>query len=43
MPYSYGFLHHLLHNFDVEIKVEALTRAHVQLQRDGIQILQSMV
>ncbi len=37
MPHSHGLLHHLAHNFDWAFEVEALTRAHVQLQCDGIQ------
>jgi len=38
MPHSHGFLHHLTHNFDWALEVEALTWAHVQLQCDGIQL-----
>lgn len=39
MPHSHGLLHHLTHNFDGALEVEALTRSHVQLQCDGIQFL----
>ena len=31
MPHSHGLLHHLTHNFDGALEVEALTRTHVQL------------
>ncbi len=39
MRHSHGLLHHLPHNFDGALEVEALTRSHVQLQRYGIQFL----
>ena len=38
MLHSHGFLHHLTHDFDGTLEVEALTWTHVQLQRDGIQL-----
>ena len=38
MPHSYGLLHHLAHNLNRTLEAEALTRAHVQLQSDGIQL-----
>ena len=38
MPHSHGLLHHLAHNFDWAFEVEALTRSHVQLQRNGVQL-----
>lgn len=42
MPHSHGLLHHLVHNFDWAFEVEALTRSHVQLQRNGVQLLLAM-
>jgi hypothetical protein len=39
MPHHHGFVHHLAHHFDRALEVEALTRSHVQLQCDGIQLL----
>ena len=42
MPHSHSFLHHLVHNLDRTLEVEALTGAHVQLQCDGIQFLLAM-
>lgn len=42
MPHSHGLLHHLTHNFDGALEVEALARSHVQQQRDGIQLLLAM-
>ncbi len=37
MPHSQGFLHHLTHDFDRALKVEALTRTHIQLQCNGVE------
>ena len=37
MPHSHGLLHHLTHNFDGALEVEALTRAHVQLQCNSVE------
>jgi len=42
MPHSDGLLHHLTHNFDGALEVEALTRSHVQLQGDGIELFLAM-
>ena len=42
MPHSHGLLHHLTHNFDGALEVEALTRTHVQLRCDGIQFFLAM-
>lgn len=39
---SHGAVHHLADDFDQALEVEALARAHVQLQRDGIQLLLAM-
>lgn len=39
MPHSHGFLHHLAHDFDRALEIEAFTGAHIQLQGDGIQLL----
>ena len=39
MLHRHGLLHHLAHNFYGTLEVEALTRSHIQLQRDGIQFL----
>jgi allantoicase len=38
MPHSHGCLHSLAHDVDRAFEVEAFTRAHVQLQGDGIQL-----
>ncbi len=37
MPHSHGLLHHLTHNFDGALEVEALTRSHVQLQCNSVE------
>ncbi len=39
MLHHHGLLYHLAHHFDQALEVEALTRSHVQLQCDGIQLL----
>ncbi len=39
MPHSHGFLHHLAHDFDRALEIEAFTGAHIQFQGDGIQLL----
>ena len=38
MPHSHGCLHYFAHDFDGALEVEALTRAHIQLQGNGIQL-----
>lgn len=40
--HSHGPLHHLAHDYDRAFEVEALTRMHVQLQRDSIQLFLSV-
>ena len=38
MPHSDGFLHYFAHDFDRALEIEALTRAHVQLQCNGVEL-----
>ena len=39
MPHCHGVLHDLSHHLDGAFEVEALARSHVQLQRNGVQLL----
>ena len=39
MPHCHGILHDLSHHLDGAFEVEALARSHVQLQRNGVQLL----
>lgn len=38
MPHSHGLLHYFAHDFDRTLEVETLTRTHIQLQCNGIQL-----
>ena len=42
MPHCHGILHDLSHHLDGAFEVEALARSHVQLQRNGVQLLLAM-
>ena len=42
MPHRHGILHDLSHHLDGAFEVEALARSHVQLQRNGVQLLLAM-
>ncbi len=42
MPHSHGFLHYFAHDFDRALEIEALTRAHVQLQCNGVEFFLAM-